>query len=1205
MSVTTVSSATVADTAATYLKNVFAVSSFAMGGDDWVLAGSYTEAGISLFRLEADGTLTNTANAATGISAEAISAITTASGKTFAFIGGQQNGLATYEVGPGGTLTSKGVLSSTAEHNLTDIEAIHTMEIGGAAYLVTTSMSSPRMTLWQVDDNTGALSETSFLSDNSNSALELDDVRGMDVVTTAGGSQYIVAAGGDDGIGSYRVAPSGQLEAVSLIPDTGVLRLNDVDWISSYTTTHGQSYVYAGGQDAGISVFRVGEDGTLTSVQNWVGGVGNLSDGTQVNAAMGNLRAGAVLENGMLAVGSNGSNMTWLFEIDEETGQIYLSASTATTAPEGMTAVGNQLIVGTATGLSSVTVSDDGGFHFRNAVDDSSDPAALNIQTGFATHTLHHNGAAYVIGSSAGGGVSVFRVTDGSGAPPTLTQQGIATANAPSQSVEAIVSVSTADGKTFIYTGGQSNGLNIFQMGADGSLTSLGLQTSTVSSNLTDIEAMVSVDTGGTDFVVTTSVGGNAMTLWEVNPATGGLTQRDYVADSSNTALELNDVRGMDVARMADGSQFIIAGGGDDGVSVFRIDPTTKTLVNTFNIADNTNGATELNDIDWVTSITTDGGTFAYVGGQDNGITVFRVNADGTLTAVQNFVNGTYTAAATGTSVAMSLGNLRAGDVNDGTGQLVVGSSGDGRVYFFNIDPATGMISLDRAVTVPGSTEGIDSIGDMSVIAHGNTISLTGGRPWSPDGIVHGSDGSDSMGLGYVDAQGDAITDGGDSIRGGAGNDTIDGAGGNDSIDGGAGADLVLGGDGDDLIRGGEDSDTLHGGAGGDHLFGEGGDDELHGDAGVDALYGGAGGDLLYGGADSDLLYGGTGDDTLHGDGGNDLLLGEDGADALHGGEGGDTLYGGAGRDTLAGGAGVDTLYGGADADVFVAEGADLIADFDAATGTGNGDPSDNDLVDLSAFYNDTTLAAWNAANPGQQYGNALGWLRADQADGVLDAAGGLRIQNGGTAVSGALLTTENTMVVCFAAGTRIATREGELAIEDLLPGDLILTMDNGYRPLRWIGSTRVRAVGNLAPILFRKGALANARDLLVSPQHRMLLSGAHAELAFGEHEVLAAARHLVNDHTILRVEGGEVVYYHMLFDSHEIVFAEGCASESFHPGETGLGALDEAARQEIFALFPQLACGGSAAFGATARLVLKGPEARLAMAAGPRTGRL
>lgn len=1119
MSVTTVSSATAADTSATYLKNVFAVSSFTMGGSDYVLAGSYTEAGISLFRLEADGTLTNTANAATGISAEAISTITTAAGKTFAFIGGQQNGLATYEVGPGGTLTAKGVLPSTAEHNLTDIEAIHTMQIGGAAYLVTTSMNSPRMTLWQVDDNTGALSETSFLSDNSNSALELDDVRGMDVVTTAGGSQYIVAAGGDDGIGSYRVGPGGQLESVSTIPDTGVLRLNDVDWISSYTTTHGQSYVYAGGQDAGISVFRVGEDGTLTSVQNWVGGAGNLSDGTQVNAAMGNLRAGAVLENGMLAVGSNGSNMTWLFEIDEETGQIYLSASTPTVAPEGMTAVGNQLIVGTSTGLSSVAVSDNGGFYFRNAVSDSSDPAALNIQTGFATHTLHHNGEAYVIGSSAGSGISVFRVTDGIGAPPTLTQQGIATANAPSQSVEAIVSVSTADGKTFIYTGGQSNGLNIFQMGADGSLTSLGLQTSTVSSNLTDIEAMVSVDTGGTDFVVTASVGGNAMTLWEVNPATGGLTQRDYVTDNSNSALELNDVRGMEVARLADGSQFIVAGGGDDGISVFRIDPGTKTLVNTFNIADNTSGATELNDIDWVTSFTTDGGTFVYAGGQDNGISVFRLNAGGTLTAVQSFVNGTYTAAATGTSVAMSLGNLRAGDVNDGTGQLVAGSSGDGRVYFFNIDPATGMISLDRAVTVSGSTEGIDSIGDMSVIAHGDTISLTGGRPWSPDGIVHGTDGADSMGLGYTDPQGDKITDGADSIRGGAGNDSIHGAGGDDSIDGGTGADLIQGGDGNDLI---------------------------------------------------------------------------------HGGEGADTLHGDTGDDTLAGGAGADTLYGGAGADVFVAEGADLIADFDAAAGMGDGDPSNNDLVDLSAFYNDTALAAWNAANPGQQYGHALGWLRADQEDGVLDAAGGLRIQNGGTAVSGALLTAENTMVVCFAAGTRIATREGELAIEHLLPGDLVLTMDNGYRPIRWIGSTRVRAAGNLAPVLFRAGALANTRDLLVSPQHRMLLAGAHAELAFGEHEVLAAARHLVNGRTILRAEGGEVVYYHMLFDTHEIVFAEGCPSESFHPGRTGLGALDEAARQEIFALFPQLACGDFAAFGDTARLVLKGHEARLAV---PRPG--
>jgi len=420
MSVTTGTSATVADTTSTYIKDVFAVDSFSVGGVNYVLAGSYTETGVSLFRVNADGSLTNTANASTGISAEDITTVTTASGQTFAYVGGQQNGVAIFEVGTGGTLTSKGVMPSTGTtNNLYDIEAMKSLQIGGDSYVVTTSVTSDHMTLWKVNPTTGALTQNSSLIDSSNPALELDDIRGMDVVTTAGGNQYIVAAGGDDGIGSYRVNSAGQLESVASIADNATLRLNDVDWMSTYTTTNGQTFVYAGGQDAGISVFRLGENGSLTSVQNWAGGLANLSDGTFVNASLGNMRSGDVLSNGMLAVGSNGQASTYLFEIDEETGQIYLSSSTASTAPEAVTAIGDRLIIGTNTGLQSVTPTSNGDFYFRNAVQEADDPANLNLQQIQATHTLTHNGEAYVIGSSyGGGGISVFRVTDGSGAPP-------------------------------------------------------------------------------------------------------------------------------------------------------------------------------------------------------------------------------------------------------------------------------------------------------------------------------------------------------------------------------------------------------------------------------------------------------------------------------------------------------------------------------------------------------------------------------------------------------------------------------------------------------------------------------------------------------------------------------------------------------------------------------------------------------------------
>ncbi len=191
-------------------------------------------------------------------------------------------------------------------------------------------------------------------------------------------------------------------------------------------------------------------------------------------------------------------------------------------------------------------------------------------------------------------------------------------------------------------------------------------------------------------------------------------------------------------------------------------------------------------------------------------------------------------------------------------------------------------------------------------------------------------------------------------------------------------------------------------------------------------------------------------------------------------------------------------------------------------------------------------------------------------------------------------LTPGDARLVCFTRGTLIKTDQGERPIEELAAGDMVLTMDHGYQPIRWIGSSKRAATGDLAPILIRKGALGNDRDLRVSPQHRMLLQGWQAELLFGELEVLATAKSLLNDQTILRDEGGEVEYFHMLFDTHEIIYAEGCPSESFHPGQQGWKALDQATRDEILTLFPQLADGNFNDYGPAARMSLKHKEGKL-----------
>jgi hypothetical protein len=173
-----------------------------------------------------------------------------------------------------------------------------------------------------------------------------------------------------------------------------------------------------------------------------------------------------------------------------------------------------------------------------------------------------------------------------------------------------------------------------------------------------------------------------------------------------------------------------------------------------------------------------------------------------------------------------------------------------------------------------------------------------------------------------------------------------------------------------------------------------------------------------------------------------------------------------------------------------------------------------------------------------------------------------------------ALAPTPEDLVICFAAGTRILTPQGLRAIETLVPGDLVWTRDRGMQPLAWIGRREVSGLGRLAPVRIAAGAFGNACDVLVSPQHRILLTGWQAELYFGAAEVLVAAQHLVDGARVRVVQMPRVEYLHIAFDRHDIVCAEGMLAESLLPGPMALSALPREARDEIEAIFPELAPG-------------------------------
>ncbi|WP_323779029.1 Hint domain-containing protein [Leisingera sp.] len=135
---------------------------------------------------------------------------------------------------------------------------------------------------------------------------------------------------------------------------------------------------------------------------------------------------------------------------------------------------------------------------------------------------------------------------------------------------------------------------------------------------------------------------------------------------------------------------------------------------------------------------------------------------------------------------------------------------------------------------------------------------------------------------------------------------------------------------------------------------------------------------------------------------------------------------------------------------------------------------------------------------------------------------------------------------VSFTRGTRITLATGaQRLIEDMRAGDRVLTRDDGIQEVRWVGQSTLRAVGDLAPILIRKGALNNANDLIVSPAHRLMVYQRSDEIGAGAPEILVRARDLVNGHSVVVLDGGFADYFQILFDHHHIIYAEGIAAES------------------------------------------------------------
>lgn len=144
--------------------------------------------------------------------------------------------------------------------------------------------------------------------------------------------------------------------------------------------------------------------------------------------------------------------------------------------------------------------------------------------------------------------------------------------------------------------------------------------------------------------------------------------------------------------------------------------------------------------------------------------------------------------------------------------------------------------------------------------------------------------------------------------------------------------------------------------------------------------------------------------------------------------------------------------------------------------------------------------------------------------------------------------TTRFAEVACvsFTRGTHITMASGrQMPIEDLKAGDKVLTRDDGPQEIQWVGQTTLRATGSFAPVVIKKGVLHNENDLVVSPDHRLFVYQRQDRLGAGRSEVLVKVKHLINGDTVYQQDGGFVDYFQLLFDDHQIIYAEGIAAES------------------------------------------------------------
>jgi 6-phosphogluconolactonase (cycloisomerase 2 family) len=663
----------VSDGGSLELDGASSVSTAVVNGTTYLFVGGRIDDGVSVFSVANDGSLTNVFNVPDGGSLEldGASSVSTAvvNGTTYLFVTAfDDDGISVFSVANDGSLTNVSNVTDSGLLELDGAFSVTAAVVNGTTYLFAGSQVDDGLSVFSVA-NDGALTNVFNVTDDG--SLFIDSLRSLTTAVVNGTTYLFAASQLEHGVSVFSVGNDGSLTNVFNVNDSGALELQHAYSVTTAVVDVTTYLFVAGLADDGISVFSVANDGSLTNVFN-VTDAGSLElDGAgSVSTAVVNgtthLFAGGANDDGVSAFSvANDGSLSNVSNVSESDRLLDGAINSATAVVDSTTYL---FVAGRLDdGISVFSVSADGTLA---SVENVADDATLLLDGLLAFATLEAYGTTYLFSAAVtDNGVSVFEVGNDGG----LTNLFNVTDNATFgiQNAQALTAASV-DGTPYLFVGGPFDGLSVFSLAANGSLTHVQTVRDDATSRIWGIVNATTVEVDGATYLFAAGTNDHGFSVYSV-ASTGHLSHVAAYADGG--ALELFGAYGLATA-VVDGTPYLfVTGADDDGVSVFSV-ASDGALTNVFNVTDT--AGMRLDGAVSVDTLEIGGATYLLVAGNENGFSVFSVASDGALTHVQSVAD-------TDETYLTGLGKVSTATI-DGTPFAFITAQSDDAVSSFEFD---------------------------------------------------------------------------------------------------------------------------------------------------------------------------------------------------------------------------------------------------------------------------------------------------------------------------------------------------------------------------------------------------------------------------------------------------------------------------------------------------------------------------------------